>query len=169
MLKENAEKDQIVVIKIYAGFCRACKAFDRKFRLLSLDFQEQGANVKFFEMDWMKTRDLCKSLQVGRGYSSISFGRRMLFFFFLGWERVGRERVAKEIHRAVTYLVVPIRLRSLWYWCSRRVSGLATIIDDKCQEVWAVFGVVPCCIPCDRDFACMFVWTSWVQLALHGT
>lgn len=69
MLKENAEKDQIVVIKIYAGFCRACKAFDRKFRLLSLDFQEQGANVKFFEMDWMQTRDLCKSLQVGGGGS----------------------------------------------------------------------------------------------------
>lgn len=67
VLKENAEEDKIVVIKIYAGFCRACKAFDRKFRLLSLDFQEQGANVKFFEMDWMKTRDLCKSLQVGEG------------------------------------------------------------------------------------------------------
>ncbi|CAN0536294.1 unnamed protein product [Ectocarpus sp. 12 AP-2014] len=63
VLRENAQKDQIVVIKIYAGFCRACKAFDRKFRLLSLDFQEQGANVKFFEMDWMQTRDLCKSLQ----------------------------------------------------------------------------------------------------------
>lgn len=67
VLKENAEEDKIVVIKIYAGFCRACKAFDRKFRLLSLDFEEQGANVKFFEMDWMKTRDLCKSLQVGGG------------------------------------------------------------------------------------------------------
>lgn len=65
MIKENAEEDKIVVIKIYAGFCRACKAFDRKFRLLSLDFEEQGANVKFFEMDWMKTRELCKALQVG--------------------------------------------------------------------------------------------------------
>lgn len=65
MLKENEDPDKIVVIKIYAGFCRACKAFDRKFRLLSMDFQEQGANVKFFEMDWMQMRDLCKSLQVG--------------------------------------------------------------------------------------------------------
>lgn len=65
MLKENEDPDKIVVIKIYAGFCRACKAFDRKFRTLSLDFQEQGANVKFFEMDWMQMRDLCKSLQVG--------------------------------------------------------------------------------------------------------
>ncbi|CAM9862626.1 unnamed protein product, partial [Hapterophycus canaliculatus] len=63
VIKENADEDKIVVIKIYAGFCRACKAFDRKFRLLSLDFEEQGANVKFFEMDWMKTRELCKALQ----------------------------------------------------------------------------------------------------------
>lgn len=72
VLRENAQKDQIVVIKIYAGFCRACKAFDRKFRLLSLDFQEQGANVKFFEMDWMQTRDLCKSLQVGGGAGGLA-------------------------------------------------------------------------------------------------
>lgn len=77
VLKENADEDKIVVIKIYAGFCRACKAFDRKFRLLSLDFEEQGANVKFFEMDWMKTRDLCKSLQVGeRPMAGGGWGRR---------------------------------------------------------------------------------------------
>ncbi|CAN0503544.1 unnamed protein product, partial [Laminaria digitata] len=61
-MEENA--DEIVVVKVYAGFCRACKAFDRKYRALALDYEEAGANIKFFEMDWMQTRDLCKSLQV---------------------------------------------------------------------------------------------------------
>eukprot|EP00904_Undaria_pinnatifida_P009536 jgi/Undpi1/5712/HiC_scaffold_2.g00986.m1 len=61
-MEENA--NEIVVVKVYAGFCRACKAFDRKYRALALDYEEAGANIKFFEMDWMQTRDLCKSLQV---------------------------------------------------------------------------------------------------------
>lgn len=62
VMEENA--NEIVVVKVYAGFCRACKAFDRKYRALALDYEEAGANIKFFEMDWMQTRDLCKSLQV---------------------------------------------------------------------------------------------------------
>lgn len=62
VLEENP--DNIVVIKVYAGFCRACKAFDRKYRTLALEYEEAQANVRFCEMDWMQTRDLCKSLQV---------------------------------------------------------------------------------------------------------
>lgn len=60
-----ANQDTIVVVKVFAGFCRACKAFDRKYRALALEYEAAGANIKFYEMDWMETRDLCKSLQVG--------------------------------------------------------------------------------------------------------
>ena len=62
VLSTNADK--IVVVKIHAGFCRACKAFDKKYRALALEYDEEGAEIKFFEMDWMHTRDLCKSLEV---------------------------------------------------------------------------------------------------------
>lgn len=62
-----ANPDNIVVVKVFAGFCRACKAFDRKYRKLALEYEAAGANIKFYEMDWMQTRDLCKSLQV-RGW-----------------------------------------------------------------------------------------------------
>ena len=65
VMEENA--NEIVVVKVFAGFCRACKAFDRKYKTLALDYEEAGANIKFFEMDWMQTRDLCKSLQVRGG------------------------------------------------------------------------------------------------------
>lgn len=59
--------DSIVVMKVFAGFCRACKAFDHKYRKMATEYQAAGANVKFFEMDWMANRDLCKSLQVCTG------------------------------------------------------------------------------------------------------
>lgn len=62
ILAENAES--IVVVKVWAGFCRACKAFDRKYRQLAIDYEAAGANVKFCQMDWMANRELCKSLQV---------------------------------------------------------------------------------------------------------
>lgn len=62
VLSSNADK--IVVVKIYAGFCRACKAFDKKYRALALEYEAAGADIKFFDMDWMSTKDLCKSLQV---------------------------------------------------------------------------------------------------------
>ncbi|CAM9459855.1 unnamed protein product, partial [Choristocarpus tenellus] len=57
-----ANPDKLVVVKVFAGFCRACKAFDVKYRRTAIAYA--GAPVKFCEMDWMKTRDLCKSLQV---------------------------------------------------------------------------------------------------------
>lgn len=60
----SANADKIVVVKIYAGFCRACKAFDKKYRALALEYEAAGAGIKFFDMDWMSTKDLCKSLQV---------------------------------------------------------------------------------------------------------
>lgn len=59
-----ANREKIVVIKVYATFCRACKAFDRKYRQLAIDYEKKGANVKFCDMNWMANRDLCKSLQV---------------------------------------------------------------------------------------------------------
>lgn len=59
-----ANQDRIVVIKVYATFCRACKAFDRKYRQLAVDYEKAGADVKFCDMNWMTNRDLCKSLQV---------------------------------------------------------------------------------------------------------
>ncbi|CAM9844546.1 unnamed protein product, partial [Discosporangium mesarthrocarpum] len=56
-----AHPDKLVVVKVFAGFCRACKAFDVKYRRMSIEYADD--DIHFCEMDWMKNRELCKSLQ----------------------------------------------------------------------------------------------------------
>jgi thiol-disulfide isomerase/thioredoxin len=77
-LEQHTEK--IVVVKFYAGFCKACKAMSPKFKQLAHTYQTeqetgvdkrgQTSNLKqefvFSEIEFMANRELCKSLGIKR-------------------------------------------------------------------------------------------------------
>jgi len=73
--------DKIVVVKFYAGFCKACKAMSPKFKQVAQQYateQEMGVDAKsgepstraqdfvFSEIEFMANRELCKSLGIKR-------------------------------------------------------------------------------------------------------
>jgi hypothetical protein len=52
------------LLRIGACRCRACKAFDLKYRKLSLELQQQQAPVVFYEMDVFAVKDVKKLLEI---------------------------------------------------------------------------------------------------------
>jgi Thioredoxin len=53
-----------IVVRIVTRRCRACKAFDLKYRKLSLELQQQQAPVVFYEMDVFAVKDVKKLLEI---------------------------------------------------------------------------------------------------------
>jgi len=52
---------ELVVIKFFASWCRACKTIEPKFKRLS---QEFGGAASFYEVEFSANKDLCKRLEI---------------------------------------------------------------------------------------------------------
>eukprot|EP00612_Vaucheria_litorea_P006319 CAMPEP_0171473118 /NCGR_PEP_ID=MMETSP0946-20130122/1657_1 /TAXON_ID=109269 /ORGANISM="Vaucheria litorea, Strain CCMP2940" /LENGTH=133 /DNA_ID=CAMNT_0012002833 /DNA_START=216 /DNA_END=617 /DNA_ORIENTATION=- len=60
----KSQSNRLVVIKAFVPWCRACKAFDQKFRKLGLDLESQGAPVTFYEVDVFAVKDVKNLLDI---------------------------------------------------------------------------------------------------------
>lgn len=57
-LEEN--KNRLVVLKVFAPWCRSCRALEPKVQRLAMEFQQ----VKFLEMNYEENKQLCWRLGV---------------------------------------------------------------------------------------------------------
>jgi thioredoxin-like negative regulator of GroEL len=57
------EDDHICIIKFYADWCKSCQKFGIKYRHLA---HEMGGNVRFAEVEYTASAQLCKTLKVNK-------------------------------------------------------------------------------------------------------
>ncbi|CAM9480581.1 unnamed protein product [Phaeothamnion confervicola] len=62
LLGEAAANGEVVVVKYYARFCRACKAIAPRYERLALQYA--GTNLKFVEVEFEASKPLCKAMGI---------------------------------------------------------------------------------------------------------
>ncbi|KAG5177504.1 hypothetical protein JKP88DRAFT_216134 [Tribonema minus] len=70
---EASHGDRLVIIKAYVPWCRACKAFDLKYRRLGLELEQQDAPASFYEIDVFAVKDVKQLLDIKVAPSVIMF------------------------------------------------------------------------------------------------
>ena len=58
----SQHRTEVVVVKFYAGFCKACKTMAPKFRQLATQYEQKGFH--FAEIEFMANKDLCRTLGI---------------------------------------------------------------------------------------------------------
>lgn len=62
LLGEAAANGEVVVVKYYARFCRACKAVAPKFERLARQYE--GVNLRFVDVEFESSKPLCKAMGI---------------------------------------------------------------------------------------------------------
>jgi len=86
-------EDELVVIKFFASWCRACKTIEPKFKRLANEF---GGAARFYEIEFSANKDLCKRLEIKKLPCAQLYHRGHLETVVCGPSKFPQVRVAVE-------------------------------------------------------------------------